>query len=215
MANPAPYSGLAEECKGFLFQCSPTLEVQPQRWGAKIAFVISLLTARALAAILTHSLKSFVTHFHEVFRQAASRCTMTPSDWGSSFNWPFKSPIVCEGQHSSLQRQPEQASSPEREPMLIESTQLPMAERRWQQTQGLCLYCGSAWHAITLPSAHLQKTIKERSYQAQSISGKPLNRSTIKYRVGPIQLQVDHLHRKQIHLLVLNNSTTGIILGRL
>ncbi len=51
MAKPAPYSGRAEECNGFLLQCSLALEMQPQLYPtdiAKIAFVISLLTGRAL-----------------------------------------------------------------------------------------------------------------------------------------------------------------------
>lgn len=43
----------------------------------------------------------------------------------------------------------ERASSPESEPIQIESTRLPIAERRHWLTQGLCLYCGDSGHAIT------------------------------------------------------------------
>ncbi|XP_016362340.1 protein LDOC1L-like isoform X2 [Sinocyclocheilus anshuiensis] len=51
MARPAPFSGSAEECNGFLLQCSLALEMQPPLYAtesAKIAFIISLLTGRAL-----------------------------------------------------------------------------------------------------------------------------------------------------------------------
>ncbi len=46
MVRPAPYSGRAEECNGFLLQCSLTFEMQPHLFPterAKIAFIISLL----------------------------------------------------------------------------------------------------------------------------------------------------------------------------
>ncbi|XP_016317290.1 protein LDOC1L-like [Sinocyclocheilus anshuiensis] len=50
-AKPAPFSGSADECNGFLLQCSLDLEMQPHLYTtdkAKIAFIISLLTGRAL-----------------------------------------------------------------------------------------------------------------------------------------------------------------------
>ncbi len=79
MAKPAPYSGLVEECNGFILQCSLALEMQPHLYTtekAKIAFIISLLTGRALqwaetiwtqAGTVTRSLDNFVAHFREVF----------------------------------------------------------------------------------------------------------------------------------------------------
>ncbi|KTG38382.1 hypothetical protein cypCar_00013932 [Cyprinus carpio] len=51
MARPAPFFGSAEECNGFLLQCSLALEMQLQLYdteGAKIAIIISLLTGRAM-----------------------------------------------------------------------------------------------------------------------------------------------------------------------
>ncbi len=51
MVNPAPYSGSADDCNGFLLQCSLALEMQPHRFPterAKISFILSLLTGRAL-----------------------------------------------------------------------------------------------------------------------------------------------------------------------
>ncbi len=79
MARPAPYSGRVEECNGFLLQCSLALEMQPHLYPmerAKIAFIISLLSGRALqwaetiwaqAGTVTQSLSSFVNHLREVF----------------------------------------------------------------------------------------------------------------------------------------------------
>lgn len=51
VVNPAPYSGSAEECNGFLLQCSLALEMQLHRLPterAKISFILSLLSGRAL-----------------------------------------------------------------------------------------------------------------------------------------------------------------------
>ncbi len=46
----------------------------------------------------------------------------------------------------TLSRQPEQESSPE--PMRLGNTRLPFTKRQRRLTQGLCLYCGAAGHAI-------------------------------------------------------------------
>ncbi|KAI2644298.1 Transposon Tf2-9 polyprotein [Labeo rohita] len=46
-ASPMTYSGLAEDCNGFLQQCSLALQMQPQRFHferVKITFIISLLS---------------------------------------------------------------------------------------------------------------------------------------------------------------------------
>ncbi len=79
MVRPAPYSGRAEECNGFLLQCSLTFEMQPHLYPtdrAKIAFIISLLSGKALqwaetiwgqAGTVTQSLSSFTTHLRDVF----------------------------------------------------------------------------------------------------------------------------------------------------
>ncbi len=79
MARPAPFSGEAEECNGFLLQCSLTIELQPQMFTteqSKIAFVISALTGPALqwaetiwnqAGPATQSFSCFLIHFREVF----------------------------------------------------------------------------------------------------------------------------------------------------
>ncbi|KAL0198835.1 hypothetical protein M9458_007375, partial [Cirrhinus mrigala] len=79
IARPQYYSGEPEGCSGFLLQCSLFIEANSQSLPndiAKTAFVMSLLTGRALqwaealwnrkSAVLA-SLDTFFTHFREVF----------------------------------------------------------------------------------------------------------------------------------------------------
>ncbi|KAK3575530.1 hypothetical protein QTP86_029276 [Hemibagrus guttatus] len=79
MAKPVPYSGSAEDCNGFLLQCSLVLEMQPHMFPterSKVAFLITQLSGKALLwaesiwsqnhpAVQSYS--SFVDHFKEVF----------------------------------------------------------------------------------------------------------------------------------------------------
>ncbi|ROL53441.1 Transposon Tf2-6 polyprotein [Anabarilius grahami] len=79
MARPAPYSGSAEDCSGFLLQCELVLEMQPHLYPndtTKIAFLISQLNGKALKwadsiwsqhGAVTHSYSAFISHFREVF----------------------------------------------------------------------------------------------------------------------------------------------------
>ncbi len=79
MARPAPFSGVAEECNGFLLQCSLYIEMQPHFYTteiSKVSFLISLLSGKALqwaetiwaqAGNITQSFDNFVPHFREVF----------------------------------------------------------------------------------------------------------------------------------------------------
>ncbi|XP_044044042.1 uncharacterized protein LOC122872197 [Siniperca chuatsi] len=83
MAKPAPFSGLAEDCNGFILQCSLVLEMQSSLYPterSKVAFVISQLQGRALQwaesiwsqdGSVTQSLMSFLEHFREVFGRPA------------------------------------------------------------------------------------------------------------------------------------------------
>ncbi|KAK3518410.1 hypothetical protein QTP70_000605 [Hemibagrus guttatus] len=78
MAQPAPYSGSAEDCNGFILQCSLVLEMQPHLYPterSKVAF-ISQLRGQALLwaeslwsqnSPVTQSYAGFVDHFKEVF----------------------------------------------------------------------------------------------------------------------------------------------------
>ncbi|KAL0177344.1 hypothetical protein M9458_026238, partial [Cirrhinus mrigala] len=79
MARPAPYAAGAEECNGFLLQCSLVFTMQPALYPtdqSQIAFITSLLTGPALRWAETiwhqggpaaHSIHTFTTHFKEVF----------------------------------------------------------------------------------------------------------------------------------------------------
>ncbi|KAK3508516.1 hypothetical protein QTP70_031804, partial [Hemibagrus guttatus] len=81
VAAPALYSGAAEDCNGFLLQCSLALEMQPHSYPddrAKVAFIVSHLGGKALRWaeplwIQNHpimsSLPRFIEHFKEVFGQ--------------------------------------------------------------------------------------------------------------------------------------------------
>jgi len=84
MAKPAPYSGSAEDCSGFLLQCALVLEMQLHLYPTettKVAFIISHLQGKALQwadsiwsqnSPVTQSYSSFVAHFREVFGRPAS-----------------------------------------------------------------------------------------------------------------------------------------------
>ncbi|KAK3573784.1 hypothetical protein QTP86_032945 [Hemibagrus guttatus] len=79
VAAPAPYSGSAEDCNGFLLQCSLALKMQPHSYPddrAKVTFIISHLDGKALhwaEPLWTHnnpivsSLPRFIEHLKEVF----------------------------------------------------------------------------------------------------------------------------------------------------
>ncbi|KAL0153949.1 hypothetical protein M9458_050706, partial [Cirrhinus mrigala] len=79
MAMPATFAGEAVECSGFLLQVNLFIKMQPQLFtseDAKVAFLISLLTSKALLwakAIwnadnpIIHSYEQFTNHFTEVF----------------------------------------------------------------------------------------------------------------------------------------------------
>ncbi|ROL48464.1 Retrotransposon-derived protein PEG10 [Anabarilius grahami] len=83
MAKPAPFTGLAENCNGFLLQCSLVLEMQPHLYpndSTKVAYIISQLEGKALRWAeplwtqknpIVKSYSSFVNHFKEVFRKPA------------------------------------------------------------------------------------------------------------------------------------------------
>ncbi|KAK3535368.1 hypothetical protein QTP70_010217 [Hemibagrus guttatus] len=79
MAQPVPYSGSAEDCNGFLLQCSLVLEMQPHLYPterSKVAFIIKQLRGQALLwaeslwsqnSPIMQSYSGFIEHFKEVF----------------------------------------------------------------------------------------------------------------------------------------------------
>lgn len=60
----------------------------------------------------------------------------------------------------------------------------------------------------------LATTATLSAYQVHTITGKPLSRRCVRRSVGPSSLQTGLLHHEEIHLLVLEESTADIILGR-
>ncbi|KAL0147889.1 hypothetical protein M9458_056810 [Cirrhinus mrigala] len=278
VVNPAPYSGSAEECNGFLLQC------RALQWAE------SLWQQNGPA---THSLDAFIAHFRDVFgRPVGDSSGLEPSlrlhlsahDDTIGLERFIQLSIrvanrirgCMEGiscQNPTLQlRQPELPSPPEPavEPMQIDYSRLSSTERWRRLTQGLCLYCGQNGHllqtcpvrpprsmvsvvsysstnvrplttAIQLTTPHhsvtvhalldsgsagnfisqdlcnqlrLKKKVNDIQYKIQSITGSPLGQGKVQYCVGPLQLQVGQLHIEEICLLVLENSTAGIVLGR-
>ncbi|MGL4765872.1 MAG: retrotransposon gag family protein, partial [Aeromonas sp.] len=88
MAQPATYSGAAEECSGFLLQCSLYLEANSHLFSnerGKVAFIINLLQGKALQwaqslwesnASVTGSLSEFCAQLKIVFGQQTSKLSV-------------------------------------------------------------------------------------------------------------------------------------------
>ncbi|KAL0146495.1 hypothetical protein M9458_058126 [Cirrhinus mrigala] len=156
MARPAPYSGRAEECNGFLLQCSLIFTMQPMQYPtdqSKIAFIISLLSGSALqwaetlwlqAGPATRSIQTFITHFKEVFGQSNTAISV-----GEQLYHLKQGRMTSYlSDDTALLRRPEQNSPPEpaTEPMILDSGKLSSTERQRRLTRGLCLYCGTSGH---------------------------------------------------------------------
>ncbi|KAK3572866.1 hypothetical protein QTP86_009049, partial [Hemibagrus guttatus] len=58
----------------------------------------------------------------------------------------------------------------------------------------------------------LKLTAMQKVYQVHAVTGKPLR--TVQHLAGHLHLQVGALHSEEIYLLVLEDSTTDIVLGR-
>ncbi|KAK3541689.1 hypothetical protein QTP86_000757 [Hemibagrus guttatus] len=58
----------------------------------------------------------------------------------------------------------------------------------------------------------LKLTATQKAYQIHAVTGRTLQ--TVHHLAGPLSLQVGALHCEELHLLVLENATTDIILGR-
>ncbi|ROL48346.1 Retrotransposon-like protein 1 [Anabarilius grahami] len=120
----------------------------------------------------------------------------------------------------------EPVSSPEpaNESMDVENSRLSPFERRRRLTLNLCLYCGAPGHVIAacpnFVSGALCRQLRLKTspsptiYQINSITGRPLSRKSVRTVAGPIKLQVGLLHQEELHLLVLEDSTADMVLGR-
>ncbi|KAK3506431.1 hypothetical protein QTP70_002157 [Hemibagrus guttatus] len=107
MAKPAPFTGSAEDCNGFLLQCSLVLKNQSHLYPddrSKVAFIISQLVGKALRWAeslwirenpVVQSLSSFINHFKEVFGKPAWDSSIANAllDSGSAGN--FISGALC------------------------------------------------------------------------------------------------------------------------
>ncbi|KAK3544319.1 hypothetical protein QTP86_009094 [Hemibagrus guttatus] len=292
MAQPAPYSGSAEDCNGFLLQCSLVLEMQPHLYSterSKVAFIIAQLRGQALLwaeslwsqkSPVTQSYASFVDHFKEVFGKPSwdssvgeelcrlqqgkltvpeyalqFRTLAAKSGWNeqallAAYRQGLK-PQSCvtepqdQSPHNTWRDRPTPVSSPEPapEPMHLGTSQLTPAERQRRLTRSLCLYCGAPGHALpecpirpprpmvmvalldsgsagNFISGTLCRQLGLRTeatttpYQVRSITGKPLGRRQVSHSAGPVRLQIGALHVEETTLLVLEESTADIILGR-
>ncbi|KAK3542798.1 hypothetical protein QTP70_002998 [Hemibagrus guttatus] len=108
-------------------------------------------------------------------------------------------------------RRPEHVSCPEPadEPMDLEHSDLAALEPR------TLLDSGSAWNFISgalCHQLHLKRTATQKVYQIHVVTGRTLQ--TVRHLAGPLRLQVGALHSEELHLLVLEDATTDIILGR-
>ncbi|MGL5501319.1 MAG: DUF4939 domain-containing protein, partial [Plesiomonas shigelloides] len=253
VATLAPYSGLAEECNGFLLQCSLALEMQSARFPterAKIAYIITLLKGRALQwahtiweqnGVATLTLSNFINHFREVFGTPVddssvgerlyhlSQNNLSVSEYALQFRtlaaasgWNERSLLTTyrQGLHPRVRlqlaadddtmglerfiqlsirtdrrmqpcleatqghapsyhpRQPGYVSSPEPEPMQVESNRLTGAERQRRLTQGLCLYCGARGHVIAACPTRPPRSMVS-ALRSHHVSSKPLTTEVI------------------------------------
>ncbi len=68
---------------------------------------------------------------------------------------------------------------------------------------------GALSRQLRLPTSTTTKV-----YQVQSVTGKPLSRKQVRHQAGPVTIRVGQLHEEEINILVLEDSTADIILGR-
>ncbi|KAK3544517.1 hypothetical protein QTP86_014096 [Hemibagrus guttatus] len=282
MAAPASYSGSAEDCNGFLLQCSLALEMQPHLYPddrAKVAFIISPLDGKALRWAeplwtqnnsIVSSLSSFTEHFKEVFGKPEWDSLLIPNPRRGQWlertgpdhhvsSYPrmrlhlaaYEDSIglekfiqlsirfatrmqLCLEEHqdqpaiSTTIRQPEPISHPEpvSDAMHLGHSGVSSAERQreWQRrlTQNCCFYCaaalldsGSAGNFISgtlCRQLHLRTTAMPKVYQIHAVTGRPLRQ--VRHLAGPLCLQIGALHTEEIYLMVLENSTADVVLGR-
>ncbi|KAK3548633.1 hypothetical protein QTP70_015945 [Hemibagrus guttatus] len=59
---------------------------------------------------------------------------------------------------------------------------------------------------------HLRTTATPKVYQIHAVTGKPLRQ--VRHLAGPLRLQIGALHTEEIYLMVLENSTAVMVLGR-
>ncbi|KAK3560261.1 hypothetical protein QTP86_003987 [Hemibagrus guttatus] len=203
MAQPAPYSGSAEDCNGFLLQCSLVLEMQPHLYSTerpKVAFIIAQLRGQALLwaeslwsqkSPVTQSYASFVDHFKEVFGKPSGDSSVGEElcrlQQGKLTAPGIRAPVP----DSSRQERLERTSSPRR---VSSGAETPVVALLDSGSAGnfisgtLCRQLGLRTEATTTP------------YQVRSITGKPLGRRQVSHSAGPVRLQIGALHVEETTL---------------
>ncbi|ROK30198.1 Retrotransposon-like protein 1 [Anabarilius grahami] len=242
MAKPAPYSGSAEDCSGFLLQCELVLEMQLHLYPndtAKISFLISQLSGKALkwadsiwsqhgavtqmlAAVSGWNEQALITTYRQGLEPQV-RLHLTAYEDSIGLEKFIQLSIRCATRmHACLQEHQGQSlpnsllcrSKPKLKPL---TTIVNLTAADISLTVVALLDSGSAGNFISSALCRqLQlKTSPSRTiYQINSITGKPLSRKQVRYVVGPIKLRVGLFHLEEIHLLVLEDSTADVVLGR-
>ncbi|ROL47749.1 Retrotransposon-derived protein PEG10 [Anabarilius grahami] len=201
MAKPAPYSGSAEDCSGFLLQCElgqslPNMLLcrsepvsSPEPSNEPMEVENSRLTPTERQRRLTLNLCLYCGDPGHVI----SACPTRPPR-------PMVSAII-----PSIQK------------MKPLTTIVNLTAADISLTVVALLDSGSAGNFISgalCRQLHLKTSPSPTVYQINSITGKPLSRKQVRCVVGPIKLQVGILHLEEIHLLVLEDSTADVVLGR-
>ncbi|ROI52190.1 Retrotransposon-derived protein PEG10 [Anabarilius grahami] len=192
MARPAPFSGSAEDCNGFILQCSLVLEMQPHLYPddkAKIAFIIQLndivrVWIPGCGCILLHTrIPSASKFIHE--------CPTRPVRSMVSVILPtlnHQNPLTIVANLTAA------------------DVCIPV---------NAFIDSGSAGNFISgalCRQFNLKTVSSPKVYQIHAVTGRPL--CQVRHMVGPLCLQIGVLHQEDIHLLVLEDSTSEVILGR-
>ncbi|KAK3524341.1 hypothetical protein QTP70_028052 [Hemibagrus guttatus] len=250
MAQPAPYSGLAEDCNGFILQCSLVLEMQSHLHPTERSkFRNPALQFRTLAAKSGWNEQALLAAYHQGLNpQVRLHLAAYEDAIGLERLIQLSIHVAARMQscvdkpqdqlsHNTWRDRPAPVSSPEPapEPMHLGTSHLTPAERQRRLTQDLCLYCGAPGHAIPAcpirpphpmwsPSSILGQQVTSSRAPSAASSGNPVPDTVhhreihkprqVSHSAGPLLLQVSVLHVEEITLLVLEESTADVILGR-
>ncbi|KAK3564068.1 hypothetical protein QTP86_007525 [Hemibagrus guttatus] len=231
MAQLAPYSGSAEDCNGFLLQCSLVLEMQPHLYPtarSKVAFVISQLRGQALLwaeslwsqdSPVTQSYAGFIEHFKEVFGKPSwdslvgeelcklRQGKLTVTEYAIQFRIlatksGWNEQALLAAYRQGLSPQLRLHPAAHEDAIGLESGRPP---RLWVGGQLRLRH--------PLPPARTKAVATP--YQIRCITRKPVSRRRVHHSASPVLFQVGLLHVEETTFLVLEESTADIILGRL
>ncbi|ROL42029.1 hypothetical protein DPX16_19878 [Anabarilius grahami] len=201
MARPAPFSGSAEDCNGFILQCSLVLEKQSHLYPddkAKIAFMIQQLNGKALRWAepldTKQSRRAIPLELHQSLQRGFWKTVMGCI------------PCTIYDECHIL-------------PTL--NHQNPLTIIANLAAADVCIPLnafidsGSAGNFISgalCRQLNLKTVSSPKVYQIHAVTGRPLRQ--VRHMVEPLRLQIGVLHQEDIHLLVLEDSTSDVILGR-